>query len=758
MHSTSNRPRRTRLAGVALVAVIAGTTLLAACTPDPFPGYAPGAFAAHGSANQVWVTDATPGNRLSLADKSGNTFASAIADAKGSMLFRDVPAGDGYRVIEAPMWRTHRISEPITVLSGAPIPPSTDIYQQTLNVGGWEGHEKDGYGYLTTRDGTKLSIMVRLPGPPENGPYPTVIEYSGYDPANPDSPQPLTQIMSVLGYATVGINIRGTGCSGGVYDYFERLQSLDGYDAVETVARQPWVMHGKVGMVGISFPGISQLFVGSTQPPSLAAIAPLSVIDNTATTLYPGGILNDGFALGWGQDRVNDSKEGGQKWSRKRLDNGDQTCIDNMKVRLQTPDLLSKINANTHYDPAIADPINPSTFVDRINVPTYLACQWQDEQTGGHCAALERRFTGTSKAWFTFTNGTHFDSLDPATIVRMYDFLEIYVAQRKPTNTGTIRGIAPFIYDSAAHLQDVTLPPDPIDGTADYAAAKAMFESFPRVRVLFDNGAGSATPGNPVNGFEAGFDAFPVPGVTAQEWYLGADGALTATPPAGAAADSYVSDPARAHVTSFGGSTSDVWKALPDWDWIPPTAGTALAYETAPLESDQVMVGYGSVDVWVRSSAADTDLQATLSEIRADGQEELIQSGWLRASIRKIDEAASTPLRPVQHAYLSDVAPMPAGEYQLLRIPLYPFGHAARAGSRLRITISAPGGDRPFWTFGSPPVPGTVTNTIARSALMPSKVVLPVVNVEVPTEPPACVLRGQPCREVPALPNTPATP
>lgn len=750
--------RRTRLAALALTAVIASVSLLASCTPNPFPGYLPGTFAAHGSANQVWVTDATPGVRLSLADKNGNTVASAPADAKGSMLFHDVPAGDGYRVIEAPTWRTHSISTPLTVLSDASTPPSTDIYQQNLNVGGWAGHEQDGYGYLTTRDGTKLSIMVRLPGPPENGPYPTVIEYSGYDPANPESPQPLTRIMSVLGYATVGINIRGTGCSGGVYDYFERLQSLDGYDAIETVARQPWVMHNKVGMVGISFPGISQLFVGSTQPPSLAAIAPLSVIDNTATTLYPGGMLNDGFALGWGQDRVNDSKEGGQRWSRKRLDNGDQTCIDNMKVRLQTPDLLAKINANTHYDPAIADAINPTTFVDKINVPTYMACQWQDEQTGGHCPELERHFTGTSKAWFTFTNGTHFDSLDPATFVRMYDFLELYVAQRKPTNTGVVRGVAPFIYDNAADLKGVQLPPDAIDGTADSAAAKSMFEALPRVRVLFDNGAGSATPGNPVNGFEAGFGGFPASDVQAQEWYLGADGALTATPPIADAADSYVSDPTRAHTTSFGGSTSDVWKALPAWNWTPPTAGTALAYETAPLAADQVMVGYGSVDVWVRSSASDTDLQATLSEIRPDGKEELIQSGWLRASVRKVDEAASTPLHPVQHAYFSDVAPMPAGQYQLLRISLYPFGHAARAGSRLRITISGPGGDRPFWTFGSPPVGGTVTNTVARSAVMPSKIVLPVVNVAIPTPLPGCFLRGEPCRSTPALPNTAATP
>ena len=59
--------------------------------------------------------------------------------------------------------------------------------------------------------------------------------------------------------------------------------------------------------MGVSYGGISQLFVGATRPPDLAAIAPLSVIDNTQTTLYPGGILNTGFALQWAEDRVHDA-------------------------------------------------------------------------------------------------------------------------------------------------------------------------------------------------------------------------------------------------------------------------------------------------------------------------------------------------------------------------------------------------------------------------------------------------------------------
>src|SRR5262249_59163722 len=141
---------------------------------------------------------------------------------------------------------------------------------------------------------------VRRPGAPS---YPTLIEYSGYDPSNP-APDDLLQgqiqtfrfLAFLLGYAYVGVNIRGTGCSGGSFDYFELLQSLDGYDVIETVAAQPWAQ--RVGMFGISYAGISQLFVAQTRPPHLAAIGALSVIDDTFRgTLYPGGIFNDGFAL-----------------------------------------------------------------------------------------------------------------------------------------------------------------------------------------------------------------------------------------------------------------------------------------------------------------------------------------------------------------------------------------------------------------------------------------------------------------------------
>ena len=158
------------------------------------------------------------------------------------------------------------------------------------------------------------------------------------------------------------------------------------------------------------------------------------MIDNTPTTLYPGGILNTGFALDWAQDRVDDAQpaepDTGQGWAWQRIQGGDEICAANQDLHPEAANLLTKTHRNTFYRPKVADPLSPDKFVDKIDVPVFMACQWTDEQTGGHCPTLVSAMTGTDKKWFTFTNGVHADSLDPETFNRWYDFLQIYVAKQ----------------------------------------------------------------------------------------------------------------------------------------------------------------------------------------------------------------------------------------------------------------------------------------------------------------------------------------
>jgi predicted acyl esterase len=567
--------------------------------------------------------------------------------------------------------------------------------------------------------------------------------------------------------------MRGTGCSGGAFDFFEPLQNLDGYDVIETIAHQPWVLGNKVGMMGISYGGISQLFTAQLQPPDLEAIAPLSVIDATATTLYPGGILNTGFAVPWAQERQHDAEPAGpnrgQPWAYQQIQNGDQTCAANQVLHGEATDLMAKIQANATYNPSVADPLDPVTFVNNINVPTFLVCQWEDEQTGGHCPDLAQHFTGTNRKWFTFTNGAHIDSLDPYTYDRWYDFLELFVAHQAPiVNQAPTRAAAPLIYQSAMGLPQndvVTLPPDPIQEEPTYQGALSAFEALPQVRVLFDNGAGTSptgrtTPGDPYPAFEQAFSSFPVPGTTARYWYFGRGGTLTDTPPATAGTDTYTSNAAALPLTDYSSNTGagGLWGNASQWqwNWQPNPAHTAVSYTSAPLTADATVIGGGSVDAWVESSTPDVDLQATVSEVRPDGHETFVQNGWIRASERKLSTDAnnifkqpSTPLEPIPSFMASDAQPMPAGQSAEVVIPLYFEGHAYRAGSRIKLTIAAPNGTQPIWSFNqTQPAPGTATESVAFSPSMPSSLVLPVApGVSVPTGVPPCPsLRNEPCR------------
>jgi predicted acyl esterase len=758
------RPLFVAVAGAVVTALLLATAASATAARGAGPG-----FSAHGSVGQVYVTGLDSKQRMRLVDRTGHAVASKSADGRGGLLFRHVKPGNGYRVRPV---GGGQASGPLTVLSKRPAPPSTKVYNQQI--------DPSGYQYLKTRDGTKLAIYVHppqdvtnaMPGvkppPLPGGPTPTLIEYSGYGYANPDGPtNGIAILANLMGFTVVDVNMRGTGCSGGAFDFFEPLQNLDGYDVIETIARQPWVLHHKVGMMGISYGGISQLFTAQLQPPHLAAISPLSVIDQTQTTLYPGGILNTGFAVEWAKERAYEAKpaspHSGQPWAYERIQNGDKVCKHNQVLHGEAADLLEKIRRNNHYRPKVADPLSPITFVHKIDVPVFMACQWTDEQTGGHCPTLAEHMTGTRRKWFTFTNGTHVDSLDPETFNRWYDFLQIYVAKQAPiTRAAAIQAAGPAIYQEAMGIPGVTMPPDPVQEQPTYQQARDMFESFKPIRILFDSGAGGTQPGEPKPSFEHSFASFPIPGTQARSWYLGTQGALGAKRAGGRHADSFKWNPDKPSLTDYTGNTATggLWAATPDYHWNPHPPGTAVSYVTPPLKKNTTVIGAGALRLWVRSSKPNVDLQATVSEVRPDGKETFVQNGWVRGNERKLDPQKSKPLEPVLSLRKSDVKPMPRHRFTRVTIPLYYEGHVYRTQSRIRVTISAPNGDQPIWSFSKTRPKGHARVAIAFSKHHRSRLTLPVVTgMSVPAGLPPCPgLRGEPCRTYQPSENRPARP
>ncbi len=771
-----------------LSSVLAVLLVATACSKDPVsaPGRivrlatAEAEFSVRGSVNQVFVTGAEKDVSLMLLDADHREVARGVTDALGSLIFREVEPGEEYRVQSTGTGAA--VSEPFEVMSVRGSTPDQSFYDsQELPTD---------YGYITTRDGTTLSAAVYLPGPPEDGPYPTVVEYSGYSPSNPlgslaeelagklglEDPseicglvaiacrtpdQPGSIIAAAMGYAVVAVNVRGTGCSGGAYDFFEPLQILDGYDVIETVAAQPWVLNHKVGMVGLSYPGISQLFVAAARPPSLAAITPLSVYDDTARgVLAPGGIFNEGFALSWAENVLDNAKPYGQEWSQTVVEErDDDICADNQLLRLQNVDAVEKAKANPYYTDEVAGPLDPSRFVDRIDVPVFLAGAWQDEQTGGRFARLFDRFDNAPVVRFSGYNGAHADGFAPQILTEWKAFLDIYVAGDVTGVPETVRSFAGLLMNEIFGTS-VEFPEDRWSTTAPFEEVKAAYEAEPPIRIIFESGAAQgAEPGAPVGRYEQRFSEWPIEGTRVDRWFLGDGGTLSPTSgDAGSARFAFERERGK-RTTLPPDAGNDAFLALPEYVWEQDAPGTAAVFETPELDEDRVYIGTGSADLWIRSTTDDAHLQVTLSEIRPDGNEVYVSAGWLRASRRGL-AADATELDPNPSGREEDSTPLVPGEWTQVRIEIFPFAHIVRAGSKLRISVHTPGGDRPRWAWILDEQEDADFE-VAFDAEHASSVALPwVPQVSgYPRSLPICPgLRGQPCRPATPYQNTPGTP
>lgn len=719
-------------------------------------GQTTASFSVQTSVEQLFVTHAEAGTRLTVTDGAGVEVASGEADALGSKVFRKLTPGDGY-VVRTPDTSPPEEVGPLTVMSVEGSKPPQSFYDgQTL---------KAGFNYITVRDGTKLAAYVTLPGPPDKGPYPTVVNYSGYEPAKPgeplgnyeslcgtlpilcDAPTDASALIAgLMGYATVGVNMRGTGCSGGAYDFFEPNQLLDGYDLIETIAAQDWVLGHRVAMTGLSYPGISQLFVAKTHPPSLAAITPLSVIGNTYTTMGPGGILNDGFALSWINNVLNKADPYGQKWEQVRVDAGDDICAENQLLHGQKVDNVQMALDNPYYTKDLVDPLNPTLFVGEIDVPVFLGGSWQDEQTGPFFFTLLDKFDGAPVKKFNVYNGVHPDGFAPQVLGEWKAFLDFYVAQQIPSISQPVRTLAPLLFQEIFGVS-MDLPPDRFGAFSTFAEAKAAYEQEPSLRVILENG-GSTPPGAPQGTTTLTFAGWPVSSLAPERFYFQPDGSLGATAPAESdKASEFTLDP-QAGARGILAPGAKLWDPLPAYDWVQPAAGSAVVFESAPLASDKVMIGSGSVDVWLTSNVDDADLEVNLSEVRPDGKEMYVQSGWLRASARKLGPT-STELWPEPTYTKEDLQPLVPGQWVQARIGIAAFSHVFRTGSRIRISIDTPGDSRAEWRFRLKEFAGPAVHAIAHSAERPSSVVLPVVaGAQVTTPLPACPsLRAQQCRD-----------
>src|SRR3569833_1683694 len=167
--------------------------------------------------------------------------------------------------------------------------------------------------------------------------------------------------------------------------------------------------------------------------------------------MLPGGMLIDGFALEWVSQVIDQAQPYGQGWEQARVDGGDELCKENQLLHGQLIDNVAQARMTQFYDPAIHDQYNPATFVDRIDVPVFLAGGWQDEQTGPYFFPLLSRFTSSPATRFTVYNGVHPDGFAPDVLTKWYAFLKLFVAHDIPTIDSLVSELSPHNTDQAFH-------------------------------------------------------------------------------------------------------------------------------------------------------------------------------------------------------------------------------------------------------------------------------------------------------------------
>ncbi|MGJ7506082.1 CocE/NonD family hydrolase C-terminal non-catalytic domain-containing protein [Variovorax sp. GT1P44] len=112
-----------------------------------------------------------------------------------------------------------------------------------------------------------------------------------------------------------------------------------------------------------------------------------------------------------------------------------------------------------------------------------------------------------------------------------------------------------------------------------------------------------------------------------------------------------------------------------------------LCWDTAPLAEDLDMVGPIELQLDAASTAPDTAFIAVLQDVAPDGRVTDITSGFLRAGLRAVDEAASRLGAPVLPCDRFESVPI--GETVAYRIPLVPNARRFKAGHRVRLYLTS---------------------------------------------------------------------
>jgi uncharacterized protein len=157
--------------------------------------------------------------------------------------------------------------------------------------------------WIPMPDGCRLAARIWLPEEAERAPVPAILEYVPYRKndglALRDAP--IHHYFAGHGYASVRVDIRGSGDSDGILaDEYLPLEQEDGVEVIRWLASRPWCS-GSVGIIGKSWGGFNGLQIAAHRPPELKAVISVASTDDRYAddVHYMGGCVLAWAMLPW---------------------------------------------------------------------------------------------------------------------------------------------------------------------------------------------------------------------------------------------------------------------------------------------------------------------------------------------------------------------------------------------------------------------------------------------------------------------------
>jgi uncharacterized protein len=540
-------------------------------------------------------------------------------------------------------------------------------------------------------DGVELRVDIHYPtdrdtGEPAEGPFPVLLSMTPY---GKKAPPPAAQIgggatpyLIKRGYIEVMVDVRGSGVSGGTFEMFGERQAQDGVELVHWASKLPNA-NGRVGMFGVSYLAINQLFTAAAVGPGspLKAIFPvMAARDFYRDAAAMGGVPHLRTVRAYGGvyrllNVVNPLLEVLNRGKHPRPRAGGFAGVRN-RGRAQRgyfrPLIADAVaGGDTAFDQEFWDALRPAAVLPEIvanNVAVFLVGGWHDAFQRGaplNYAALQNAFAGRPDEQPMRPGQPVSEQLrlmmGPWYHVTAYGGLHLHALQ--------LRWFDYWLND---------------DAEAEISGAPWTFQAI---------------------GSERWFHAreYPLPEATPTRFYLSDSGRLTAdsAPETSTATITYVGR------GPHSGRSVEQWtlglasfirsqrggQTRYDQDNRRVQRG-ALTYTTEAFATPTLIAGPVTLSVHATANTTETLWVAHLDDVAPDGASRPLTQGALLGSHRELDPertwylADGTVLRPHHFSTRSAAKPVVPGELTRYDVEIFPTAAVLQAGHQLRLTLT----------------------------------------------------------------------